>query len=413
MRLRTALAGALVALPFALPAHAASAQPDTWNFRQIHLGRSQEAGHAGAGVTVAVVDTWIDRTHPDLGGRVLTGADCAGGTCKPGNVPADGCDAHGTHVAGTIASKTYGVAPAARILPLRVLKWDGTNCQGMSGDVAAAIRYAVDHGVRVVNVSLGASVPLAGKDASLDSAVRDAAQAGVLVVFAAGNQDLPVADSFGADALIVAATAKGGGLASYSQYGTGVDLAAPGGDAPGDTCTLDGCVVSTWSDGKRHQFAALAGTSMAAPHVSGIAALLYAQHRVRDDVVARLRSTAHPLAQAGSGLVDAAAATGAPATRRVTTTPAPRAAAPVARVAPRRARPAVKPGAKPPPPPPASRRPVPRRPLPTPLPVEAAVEPPLAAPRTGRRRAVPATAAALLLVTAAACTIASARRAQL
>jgi subtilisin family serine protease len=414
MRLRTALAGALVALPFALPAHATPVQADTWNFRQIHLGRSQEAGHDGAGVTVAVVDTWIDRTHPDLGGRVLTGADCAGGTCKPGVVPADGCDAHGTHVAGTIASNTYGVAPAARIMPLRVLKWDGADCQGMSGDVAAAIRYAVDHGVQVVNVSLGASVPLAGKDASLDNAVRDAAQAGVLVVFAAGNQDLPVADSFGGDALIVAATAKDGRLASYSQYGAGVDLAAPGGDAPGDTCTLDGCVISTWSDGKKHQFAALAGTSMAAPHVSGIAALLYAQHRVRNDVISRLRTTAHPLAQAGSGLVDAAAATGAPATPRVTATPAPRAAPPVVRVVPRRSRPRAKPSTKPPTTPPATRRPAPR-PTPTPSPgaVEATVEPPLAAPTTRSGRAVPATAAAMLLLAVAGGTIAGARRAQL
>lgn len=411
MRLRTALAGALVALPFALPAHAASAQPDTWNFRQIHLGRAQEAGHDGTGVIVAVVDTWIDRSHPDFGGRVLTGADCAGGTCKPGNVPADGCDAHGTHVAGTIASKTYGVAPGARILPLRVLKWDGADCQGMSGDVAAAIRYAVDHGVQVVNVSLGAAVPLAGKDASLDNAVRDAAQAGVLVVFAAGNQDLPVADSFGADALIVAATAKDGGLASYSQYGAGVDLAAPGGDAPGDTCTLDGCVISTWSDGKKHQFAALAGTSMAAPHVSGIAALLYAQHRVRNDVVARLRSTAHPLPQAGSGLVDASAATGAPATPRVTTTPAPRPAPPVVRVVPRRSRPKAKPSTPRPTPPPATRPPAAPKPSPTPAPLPVdVVEPPFAAPQTDTRRTVPATAAALLLATVAAGVVSAGRR---
>jgi subtilisin family serine protease len=404
MRLRTALAGALVALPFALPAHATPAQADTWNFRQIRIGRSQAAGRDGAGITVAVVDTWIDRAHPDFGGRVLPGADCAGGTCKPGAVPADGCDAHGTHVAGTIASRTYGVAPAATILPLRILKWDGARCQGMSGDVAAAIDYAVAHGAQVVNVSVGASVPLAGKDPSLDNAVADAAAAGVLVVFAAGNQDVPVTDSFGGNALIVAATAKDGGLASYSQYGAGVDLAAPGGDAPGDTCTLSGCVISTWSDGKSHQFAALAGTSMAAPHVAGIAALLYAQrHRTRDDVVARLRSTAHPLAQAGSGLVDAAAALGASSAPRVTTTPATAAAPPVVRVTPRRSRPRAKPSTAPAPPPATRKRAAPR-PSPTPSGTItiSTVEPPLAAPLPVREsRAVPAGVAALLLAAVA------------
>jgi subtilisin family serine protease len=414
MRLRTALAGALVALPFAMPAHATPAQADTWNFRQIHIGRSQEAGHDGAGVTVAVVDTWIDRTHPDLGGRVLSGADCAGGTCKPGVVKADGCDAHGTHVAGTIASTTYGVAPAAHILPLRVLKWDGAECQGMSGDVAAAITYAVAHGAQVVNVSVGAAVPLAGKDPSLDNAVADAARAGVLVVFAAGNQDVPVADSFGGDALIVAATAKDGGLASYSQYGAGVDLAAPGGDAPGDTCTLSGCVISTWWDQTGHNFAALAGTSMAAPHVAGIAALLFAQKpRTRADVIARLRNTAHPLAQAGSGLVDAAAALGASAAPRVTATPATRSAPPVVRVTPRRSRPRARPSApSTPAPKPPARKPAPK-PSPTPSGTItiSTVDPPLAAPlpATGSR-AIPATAAALLLATVAAATVATARR---
>ena len=125
-RTRAAIAAfvaAFVALPLAAPATAA--QPRTWNFDQIKIGRAQAAGRSGAGITVAVLDTWIDTDHGDFGTRMLAGADCAGNACKSGHPKPDRCDAHGTHVAGTVASKYYGVAPAARILPVRVLAWDG------------------------------------------------------------------------------------------------------------------------------------------------------------------------------------------------------------------------------------------------------------------------------------------------
>ena len=355
-------------------------QPSTWNFAQIRIGQSQPAGRDGAGVVVAVVDTWVDRAHPDLGGRVMTGADCANAACTKGNVAADACEAHGTPVAGTVASSTYGVAPAARILPLRVLRWNGKECTGDSRDVAAAVRYATANGARVVNLSIGAAVPLAGSDATLDDAVADAAAAGVLVVFAAGNQNLPVADSYGGNALIVAATARNGRLASYSQHGAGIDLAAPGGDTPTDTCDVEGCVVSTWSDGTNHQFAALAGTSMAAPHVSGVAALLFAQRsRTRSQVIARLRDTARPLANAGDGIIDASAALGVSASPRPTATSAPPSPK-VVRVQPR-ARPPAR-TATPAPKPTATRTPTPKpTPTLTPAPVPSpTTAPPAAAP---------------------------------
>ena len=280
---------------------------------------------------MAVIDTWIDRVHPDFGGRVLTGADCRGG-CEPGQVR-DNCQ-HGTHVAGIVASTTYGVAPKARVLPLQVLAWDGDECTGNSTDVAAAIRYAIERKVHVINLSVGAQLPLIGTDTNLVNAVDEASQAGIVVVFAAGNSGAPIADSYGGSALIVAATARSGQLASYSQRGVGVDLAAPGGDAPRDTCTIPDCVISTWPD---NQYAALAGTSMAAPHVAGLAALLLAQRpgRGRADVIARLRNTARPLDGAGDGLVDATAALGvrpatappataSPSQRPVLTPPVPK-----------------------------------------------------------------------------------------
>jgi subtilisin family serine protease len=329
-RYAAALAGALLALTLA-PATAEAAQPATWNFSQIRIGRAQAAGRNGSGVTVAVLDTWIEASHPDLGGRVGTGADCASGTCTRGSAPPDACEAHGTHVAGTVASSTYGVAPAARILPIRVLKWNGKECVGTSRGLRAAIRYAVARRVQVVNISAGAAVPLSGRDTDLDAAVTEAAEAGVLVVFAAGNGGYPVADTYGGGALIVAATDRGGALADYSQHGTGVDLAAPGGEGVNGACDVRGCVVSTWDEGR---YAALAGTSMAAPHVAGVAALLYAQRpRTRGDVVARLRDTARPLSGAGDGLIDAAAALGASAAPPPAATNAPPAST-VVRVSP-------------------------------------------------------------------------------
>ena len=261
---------------------------------------------------------WTASNRAEFGGRVLAGADCAnkGGHCTAGPATHDGCG-HGTHVAGTIASANWGVAPEATILPVRVLTDpDGHHpdeCTGSTDDVAAGIRWATTHGARVINLSLAAVKGVASAS-PVTVAVQQAVQAGVVVVFAAGNTDKPVADSYGGRALIVAATGPSGALASYSQHGAGVTVAAPGGDPKGPTCAADGsdCVVSTWL---KKEYAALAGTSMAAPHVSGLAALLIGQQpsRSESDVVHTIEAHAHPLAGAGHGRIDAAAALGVPA----------------------------------------------------------------------------------------------------
>jgi subtilisin family serine protease len=323
-----ALCGVTLAAGGAVPAFAAGTPAQrTWNFDLVHVPAAREAGRSGAGVLVAVLDSWVDAAHRDFEGRVLPGADCVGGTCKAGPAPHDKCD-HGTHVAGTVASSSFGVAPKARILPVRVLTYDAQsgNCVGQPDDVAAGIRWAVTHGARVINLSLGPDVPGLSASTAIPAAVSEAAAQGAVVVFSAGNSSLPVTDSYGSDAIIVAATARSGQLASYSQRGNGVDLAAPGGDPKTkDMCTQADCITSLYPG---NRYAVAAGTSMAAPHVSGIAALLIGQEaaRTRDDVISRLENTARPLAQAGHGLVDAAAALGVKETitsPRATTKPTP------------------------------------------------------------------------------------------
>ena len=322
----------------AVPAYAAGTPPQrTWNFDQVHVPSARQAGRSGGGVTVAVLDSWVDASHRDFEGRVLAGADCVGGTCQPGPASPDQCD-HGTHVAGTVASSSFGVAPKARILPVRVLTYDAKtgNCVGQPDDVAAGIRWAAAHGARVMNLSLGPDVPGLSSSTAIPTAVSEAASQGVVVIFSAGNSNAPVANSYGQDAMVVAATSRAGGLASYSQRGPGVDIAAPGGDPKTkDTCTQSDCITSLYPG---NRYAVAAGTSMAAPHVSGIAALLLGQDpsRTRDQVISRLEDTAKPLAQAGHGVVDAAAALGVPAT-------APRSSAkptPVPVVSPSRSAPA-------------------------------------------------------------------------
>jgi len=336
---RALLAILLVGLGPAPSAVAAGrTQETTWHGNQIRMYDAQSAGRSGARVVVAVLDGWVDRSHPDFEGRALQGADCTSGTCVAGQ-GRDACT-HGTHVAGTVASSSFGVAPKALVLPVRVLTDDGSGgCTGSPADVAAGIRWAVAHGAQVLNLSLGPDVPGLSSSSAIPTAVAEAARAGLVVVFSAGNADLPVAQAYGDDALIVAATGPSGRLASYSQHGEGVSVAAPGGQPTSSGCNPASCVTSLYPGGK---YAVAAGTSMAAPHVSGLAALLFGQQpsRSRQNVMSRIKGTARALSGAGSGLVDARAALGVAATTpRPTATRSPAPAPPVV---------VIRPPAKPP-----------------------------------------------------------------
>jgi subtilisin family serine protease len=213
---------------------------------------------AGAGVTVYVIDTGIRITHRDFGGRASYGWDFVGGD----RTAADG-NGHGTHVAGTIAGTTYGVAKKARLVAVRVLDDSGS---GTTAQVIAGIDWVTRHAHRpaVANLSLGGP-----HNAQLDAAVRNSIRSGVTYTVAAGNDDLPAALSSPADvpqAVTVGATDRTDARASFSDYGSAVDLFAPGVSITSASYASD-TAKATYS-----------GTSMASPHAAGAAALYLASH---------------------------------------------------------------------------------------------------------------------------------------
>jgi serine protease len=316
--------------------------PRQWHLDAIGLPRAWDVTIGRASTIVAVVDTGIRSDHPDLAGRLVPGFDFISNAARandgdgldpdpfdPGDQPSrpDGGTFHGTHVAGTIAAATddtlgvAGVTWRTAVMPLRVLGVGG----GTIFDVAQAVRFAAGLSntsgtvppapARIINLSLATS----GNDPVLRSAVDAATDAGALVVAAAGNtgNDRFLSPAGFPNVLSIAATDRLGAPARYSSFGAAVDLAAPGGDTHVDR-DVDGFpdgILSTLLPG-RADYGLMQGTSMAAAHASGVAALLLgvpggaSAARLREVLLATADDRGAPGRddRYGAGIIDAARA---------------------------------------------------------------------------------------------------------
>lgn len=275
-----------------------------WNFHSINL-ESAWKETKGNGVTVAVIDTGVTKV-PDLKlTKFVPGYDFVNDSEK-----VDDDNGHGTHVAGTIAQSTnngYGVAGIAyeaNIMPLKVLSKGGG---GTIADIAEAIKFAADNGADVINLSLGG----AGASQMMQEAIDYAYSKKAVIVAAAGNANQNSA-SYPArypKVISVAATDSTGEKANYSNYGAGVDLSAPGGSETGKI--LQNTINPRTGESV---FAGFQGTSMAAPHVAGVAALIKASGVSEpSEVLSILKQSARKVTEDsqnhfGAGHLDAGAA---------------------------------------------------------------------------------------------------------
>ncbi|WP_411966870.1 S8 family serine peptidase [Haloferax sp. YSSS75] len=269
-----------------------------WGIDRVDAEKAHASGATGAGAHVAIIDSGIDSDHPDLQGNLGAGKAFVSSR-GPYAQPWDDDNGHGTHCAGTAGAVddgtgVVGVSTQATLHAVKVLDKNGS---GSYSDVAAGIKYVADQLWDVASLSLGGP-----PSSTIEDACRYAFERDVLLVAAAGNEGVNVEESAPATystVMAISATDDRDTLASWSNYGADIELAAPGVD-----------IYSTVPGG----YATYSGTSMACPHVSGAGAQLIAQGYTRDEARQRLRDTAEdiglPSSQQGAGLLDVEAAVG-------------------------------------------------------------------------------------------------------
>lgn len=265
-----------------------------WNLPAIGTEQGWGITRGNEEIEIAIVDTGVDLDHPDLKNRLVKGYNLINAAQEP-----DDDNGHGTHVAGIIASETNneegtaGMTWYSKIMPIKAM---GAKGYGTTFDIAEGIIWAVDNGADVINLSLGNYQP----SRVLEEAVRYAYSKNVVMVSAAGNDgsDQPTYPSAYPEVLSVAAVDYQGRRASFSNFGEYIDIAAPGVYIP-----------STYFN---KQYAALSGTSMAAPHVAGLAALIKSANPElsNDQVMNIIKTSAIDLGEQGkdqdfgNGLID-------------------------------------------------------------------------------------------------------------
>jgi subtilisin family serine protease len=267
----------------------------------------------GADVTVGSIDTGVDFGHPEFTGRLIAGKDWYSGDNDPSDTPDEG---HGTHTTGTMAGTTIGVAgvsgaaPHVKVYVQRVCGANGCPTSAIINAINAAATYRDANGkpLVAVNLSLGGNSESSGEK----SAILNATNNGVLIVASAGNSGsgkvaCPACDP---NAISVSSTTWKDELAPYSQSGSGLDLSAPGGSCYSNT-TEDGCIFSSVVAGYQggrlyngplasNRYAYMQGTSMAAPQVTGTAAIVASKAGLRGSALrSRLQSTADDKGAAG------------------------------------------------------------------------------------------------------------------
>jgi len=254
----------------------ATESPATWGIDRIDqsalpLSNSYTYNFTGVGVTAYIIDTGILASHTEFGGRASVGKDTVG----DGRNGVD-CNGHGTHVAGTVGGSTYGVAKGVTLVAVRVLNCSGS---GTWAGVIAGIDWVTSNhttGKAVANMSLGGSA-----STTVDTAVKNSIADGVVYSVSAGNNNRDACNQSPArvpEAITVGATTSSDARASYSNYGACLDIFAPGSS-----------ITSAWI-GSNTATNTISGTSMASPHVAGVAALYLEGHsgtaqQVRDAIV--------------------------------------------------------------------------------------------------------------------------------